>query len=146
MWYIVLLLPGWYTHCPFLCCGQLECAFVGAHPSLIDISMPPQNWAWLILQGTSYWLTIDQFCCTSVICFNTCTCLAHDTFVLKVVKKEKEKRIAVERNFSLDANFHKWANNSGNFFLGCCIKFDCGSLLQNLAWMYIIRWSCLDSN
>ena len=38
---------------------------------------------------------------------------------------------------SLDANFpefQEWAHNSGKFILGCCMKFDCESLLQKLAW------------
>ena len=35
--------------------------------------------------------------------------------------------------FSLGANFPefpKWIHNSGKFILGCCIKFDWGSLME----------------
>ena len=34
--------------------------------------------------------------------------------------------------FSLGTNFHEWDDNLRNFILGCCVKFDCGSLLQDL--------------
>ena len=38
--------------CTSLCCSPLQCAFVGAGPSLIDQSMPPQRWAWLSIPRT----------------------------------------------------------------------------------------------
>ena len=40
--------------------------------------------------------------------------------------------------FCLDANLptFQWTHKLGNFILDCCIKFDCGSLLQNLTWVY----------
>ena len=50
--YIALLWPGLDAKCAFLCCGQLQCAFVGAGPSFIDLLMPSQRWAWLRVSGT----------------------------------------------------------------------------------------------
>ena len=52
--YIVLLWHGCDVHCLFLCCGQLECAFAGVGPSLIDLSMPLQRWAWLKALGPDF--------------------------------------------------------------------------------------------
>ena len=71
----LLLWLGWDAHCPFL---QLQCTFVVAGPSLIDLSMSPQRWAWLMpmVQGTTDWQSILLYTCFSY------SCLAHHTFVL----------------------------------------------------------------
>ena len=55
----------------------------------------------------------------------------------KVVGKSyvntEKSQIAYSRLFSLGANFPeilKWTYNWGKFILGCCIKFDYGSLVE----------------
>ena len=69
----VLLWLGWDAHCPSLCCGQLQCAFMGVGPSLFDLSMPLRK-VGLAESIRAYWsLTVHIF-------LNSC--LAHNTFVL----------------------------------------------------------------
>ena len=54
IWCIVLLWPGWdVATLSFSFYGLLQCAFVGAGPSLINLLMPLQRWAWLKVPGTS---------------------------------------------------------------------------------------------
>ena len=50
---------------------------------------------------------------------------------------QKDSYVLYSKLFSLGANFpkfHEWAHYSGKFILGCYMYFDCGSLLQKLAW------------
>ena len=63
------------------------------------------------------------------------SCYFSDIIHVVVYESERISYSSYSGLFPLSANFpefHKWSHYSGKFILGCCMKFDCGSLLRKL--------------
>ena len=68
----------------------------------------------------------------------TNACVHNNTDICKTKFRNK---ILYNRLFFLGVNFAEfpeWAHNSGKFILGCCIKFDYGSLMKLGTSVYFI--------
>ena len=75
---------------------------------------------------------IVAICCVETLASLFVKCISTPTVFLM----HSYTHIPYSGLFSLGANFpkfHKWAHYSGKFILDCCMKFNCGSLLQKLA-------------